>query len=297
VGELFLDTGAVRLCYEVFDDGLDADAPTVVLVMGLGLDMLWWREDFCRLLLAEGLRVVRFDNRDVGRSSRLRGPGPSSWQFLRRRAATAYTLEEMGQDTAALMSAVAPGGAHVVGVSLGSFIAQASAIAHPELVRSLVSIMGRPGDGKNGKVAASMLREFLRRPSGDQAQDLLASFERIGSSGRTAADELDVRTIVARSGQRSRDDSGSGRQLAAILMERDRTAGLATLQIPTLVVHGDRDRVVRPSGGVATAAAIPHSELLMIAGMGHDLPRRVWAQVVDGIVRTVRRAEPAWQPN
>ncbi len=296
MAELFIDTGAVQICYEVFDAGLGSEAPTVVLVMGLGLDMLWWREDFCELLVAEGLRVVRFDNRDVGRSSRLTGPGPTSWQFLRRRAKTTYTLEEMGHDTAALIAATAPRGAHLVGVSLGSFIAQSTATAHPELVRSLVSIMGRPGDGHSGRVATSMLREFLRRPSGDSAQDLVDSFERIGSTGRGPADESDVRTIVARSADRSHDDSGAGRQLAAILMERDRTNGLRGLKLPALVVHGDRDRVVQPSGGRATAAAIPGAELLMVTGMGHDLPRRVWPQVVEGIVRTVRRAEPAWQP-
>jgi pimeloyl-ACP methyl ester carboxylesterase len=153
--------------------------------------------------------------------------------------------------------------------------------------------MGRPGDGKNGTVAKTMMVEFLRPPARDAAEGLVASFARIGSTGRTPADEDDVRRIVSQSARRSSDDTGSGRQLAAILSERDRTAGLRGLSMPTLVIHGDRDRVVQPSGGRATAAAIPDAELLMLAGMGHDLPRRLWPEIIDGIVRTVQRGEDA----
>lgn len=285
MGEQFFDAGPVRLCYETF--GADDD-PAVVLVMGLGLQMVWWRDEFCADLAGRGFRVVRFDNRDVGRSSRLSGPGVSALGFLRRRAPVTYTLDDMADDTGALVGHLAPGGAHLVGVSLGSFVAQATAIRHPGRVRSLVSIMGRPGDGRSGRVAGRMKLEFLRPASGSPEESLVRSFRRIGSLGRTAADDDEVRVLVRRSAERSRDDSGGGRQLAAILAEADRTAGLAGLRIPALVIHGDRDRIVLPSGGRATAAAIPGAELLVIPGMGHDLARVHWGAVLDGIERTAR---------
>lgn len=294
MAERFLDAGDVRLCYEVFGTDLPVAAPTVVLVMGLGLDMVWWREDFCNQLVERGLRVVRFDNRDVGRSTRLSGPGVGPMGFLRRKATPSYRLEDMADDLAALIRHVVPTGAHVVGVSMGSFIAQEAAIRHPALVRSLVSIMGRPGDGRTGKVAKRMLVEFLRPvPASAREADeaLVRSFARIGSSGRTAADDADVRELSLRSRQRSTDEAGSGRQLAAILAESDRTPGLRTLRVPTLVIHGDRDRIVLPSGGRATAAAVTGAELMILAGMGHDLPRRIWPDVIDAIARTAARAD------
>ncbi|MBJ7288340.1 alpha/beta hydrolase [Williamsia sp.] len=286
--EQFTQVGDIRLCHQVVGDDND---PTVVLIMGLGLDMLWWRDEFCLDLVRRGLRVVRFDNRDVGRSTHLSGPIPTAWQYLRRSAPVTYSLEDMADDTAGLIRAVAPRGAHIVGVSLGSFIAQQTAIRHPDLTRSLVSIMGRPGDGRNGKSSKRYLLSGLRAPKPDPVDEMVAAFERIGSSGRTEADENDVRTIMPRSLARSGDDTGSGRQIAAIFAEVDRTRGLRDLRVPALVIHGDADRVIAPSGGRATAAAIPSAELVTIPGMGHDLARRHWGDVLDGIERTVRRAE------
>lgn len=288
--EEFLDVGPVRLCYEVV--GGAGDAPTVLLVMGLGLDMLWWRDEFCAELVGRGLRVVRFDNRDVGRSSRLDGPGPAPLQYLTRRAPVSYTLEDMADDAGALIAHVAPAGAHVVGASLGAMIAQATAIRHAPHVLSLTSVMGRPGDGRSGKSSRRMVTEWLRPAPADPVEGMVATFRRIGSTGRTPADDDDVRTILARSAIRG-DDSGSGRQLAAIFAENDRTAGLRGYRRPALVVHGARDRIITPSGGRATADALPDAELLMIDGMGHDLARWVWPLVLDGVERTVRRGESA----
>ena len=286
--EQFVTVGGTTLCFDV--RGPDA-APTVVLVMGLGLDLLWWRDDFCDDLVRRGLRVVRFDNRDVGRSTSFTGPGPSPRQLLTRRPKVTYTLEDMADDTAGLVREVAPAGAHVVGVSLGSMIAQATAVRHADLVRSLVSIMGRPGDGRSGRMARRMLLEWFRPPPADPVEGMVATFGRIGSAGRTAADDADVREIMARSAIRASDTGGSGRQLAAILAERDRTSGLRGYDRPALVVHGERDRIILPSGGRATAAALPQAELLMLSGMGHDLARGYWPAVLDGIERTVRRGE------
>ncbi len=288
-GEQMAAVGGLSLCYESFGD---ADDEAVLLIMGLGLSMLYWRDDLCADLAASGYRVVRFDNRDVGRSSTVPGPGISGWQFVRRRARPVYSLADMADDAAGLLTALGIDAAHVVGVSLGSFIAQEVAIRHPGRTRSLVSIMGRPGDGRTGRVARRMIPLFLRRaPRTAEAavEDLVRAFRRIGSDGRTEADDADVREVTRRSMQRE-TGNGSGRQLAAAVAERDRTGDLRRLDLPVLVLHGEKDRVILPSGGIATAAAIPGAELRLVPGMGHDLPRWVWPEVLAGIERTAARA-------
>lgn len=291
MSESFCRVGDVELCYESIGNPRD---PTVLLIMGLGLSLVFWRDDFCAELAGHGLRVVRFDNRDVGRSTQMRGPGITTWQLLRRRTRPVYTLADMADDAAGLIGSVAPAGAHVVGVSLGAGVAQELVVRHPERTRSLVSIMGRPGDG-TGRVALQMIPEFLRpAPVGVDGHiaGMMRSFRRIGSVGRTAADDEDVRVTMGRAMSRDRSDgAGSGRQLAAIVAERDRTEDLQGLRVPALVIHGDRDRVIQLSGGRSTAAAIPGAELLVVEGMGHDLARRMWPTIIDGIVRTVARAE------
>ena len=291
MNEHFCRVGAIELCYESIGD---PEHPAVLLIMGLGLSMDWWRDDFCADLAARGFHVVRFDNRDVGRSTHVVGPGISAWQFLRRRADPVYTLGDMADDAAGLIAHVAPGGAHVVGASLGAMVAQEVAIRHPDRTRSLVSIMGRPGDRRTGKVALRMIPEFLRPPSSDPVEGMVRSFHRIGSAGRTAQDDEDVRVTMRRSSRRETGDgSGGGRQLAACVGERDRTADLRALTLPALAFHGAIDKVIQPSGGRATAAAIPGAELVEIPGMGHDLPRWVWPLLIEAITRTAARASPA----
>ncbi|WP_026912520.1 alpha/beta fold hydrolase [Patulibacter minatonensis] len=291
--ERLVDVGdGIVLCV---DELGDPDHPTLLLMQGMGLGLVWWRDDFCAALVDRGLRVVRYDHRDVGRSTPCRGAVPGVAAIITRRSRPVYTLEDLADDAGRLVPLVAGDGtAHVAGVSLGSFVAQQTAIRHPDRVRSLTSIMGRPGDGRTGKVAWRMRPEFLRSGPRDPegaAEHLVGTFGRIGSTGRTAEDDEDVRIAFRRSAQRDQGDgAGGGRQFAAVLAETDRTPGLRDLAIPALVVHGTRDRVVKPSGGRATAAAIPGAELLEIEGMGHDLPRRVWEPVVDGIARTVARA-------
>jgi len=281
-----------ELCFE--ERGSRSDQ-MVLLIMGLGLDLCWWRDAFYARLAGRGFRAVRFDNRDVGRSTRFTGPGVSGLQFLRRTATPTYTLADMADDAAGLIAHLAPEGhAHVVGASMGSFIAQELAIRHPDRVRSLVSIMGRPGDKRTGKVAKRMLPEFLRVTPADPGravEHLVKNFRRIGSAGRTAEDDEDVRIAMRRSMARDEGDgTGSGRQLAAILAERDRTPDLRRLEIPTTVIHGLRDRVILPSGGRATADAIPQAHLIEVPGMGHDLPRWAWPLVLGAIERNAARA-------
>jgi pimeloyl-ACP methyl ester carboxylesterase len=282
----------VQLCFE--EAGSSSD-PLVLLVMGLGLDLCWWRDAFFSRLAGRGFRAVRFDNRDVGRSTQFRGPGVSAWQFLRRTAQPTYTLGDMADDAAGLIEHLAPTrGAHVVGASMGAFIAQELAIRHPERVRSLVSIMGRPGDERTGRVAKSMLPEFLKATPADPGravEHLVKNFRRIGSVQRTVEDDEDVRNAMRRSMAREQGDgSGPGRQLAAILAERDRTSDLRHLEIPATVIHGLRDRVILPSGGRATADAIPKAHLVEVPGMGHDLPRWASPLVLGAIERTAARA-------
>jgi len=282
----------VELCFE--DRGSQSH-PMVLLVMGLGLDLCWWRDAFFTRLAGRGFRAVRFDNRDVGRSTHFHGPGVSGLQFLRRTATPAYTLADMADDAAGLIAQLSPDGrAHVVGASMGAFISQELAIRHPERVRSLVSIMGRPGDKRTGRVAKTMLPEFLRATPADPGravEHLVKNFRRIGSVGRTPEDDEDVRIAMRRSMARDQGDgTGSGRQLAAILSERDRTPDLRHLELPTTVIHGLRDRVILPSGGRATADAIPRAHLVEVPGMGHDLPRWAWPLVLSAIERNAERA-------
>lgn len=203
-GEQYCQVGNISLCYEAIGDPNAQD--TVVLIMGLGLQMVWWRDDFCTELTGRGIRVVRFDNRDVGHSTRVPGPGVTALGFLRRRAVPTYSLSDMADDTAGLIAQVAPRGAHVVGVSLGSLIAQEVAIRHPSRTRSLVSIMGRPGDGRTGAVAKRMLIEFVRpagrhseraRPTGRPRQ---AGHARLGDSRRPGPDHPALRRTSDRRG-------------------------------------------------------------------------------------------------
>ena len=281
----------VELCIDELGEPGD---PLVLLMMGMGLQLVWWRDDFCEELVRRGFRVVRYDHRDIGRSTPFRGRAPGAVGLLTRTARPVYELEDLADDAGALIERLAPDeGAHVVGVSLGSFVAQATAIRHRARVRSLVSIMGRAGDGMYGKVAWRARLEFLRQGPRDfdgAVEHLVKTFRRIGSEGRTAEDDEDVRVAMRRSASRERGDgAGGGRQFAAVIAERDRTEDLFGLDMPALVIHGTRDRIVKPSGGQATAAAIPGAELLEIEGMGHDLARWTWPQVLDGIERTVQR--------
>jgi pimeloyl-ACP methyl ester carboxylesterase len=283
--ERFVRSGDLRICTTTTGDPAD---PPVLLIMGLGLSYDWWREDFCEALAARGRHVVRFDNRDVGRSSHLSGAGISAWGFLTRRARPVYSLGDMADDAAAVIDAHG-GAAHVVGASLGAMVAQEVAIRHPGRTLSLTSIMGRPGDGRTGKVSWRRVPDFLRPPAADPVEDMVRTFRRIGSATRTAEDDEDVRVTMRRAAGREatvpHDGQGGGRQLAACVGERDRTADLRALSVPALVVHGADDTVIRPDGGRATAAAIPGAELLELPGMGHDLARASWPAVVDGIVR------------
>jgi pimeloyl-ACP methyl ester carboxylesterase len=292
VPEQFCDVGrGVTLCYETFGEPAN---PTALLVMGLGTQMVAWHEDFCLQLADRGLHVVRFDNRDIGRSTHMKGRPPTIRQLLTRsRRAAHYTLRDMADDAAGLLEELELAPAHVIGASMGGMIAQCLAARHPEAVRSLTSIMSNTGSLRSGQPALRVYSVFLRRaPSEREAfiEHMERVFAAIGSRGLTR-DAEDIRAIAAMSYDRDRDPEAAGRQLAAIIAAGDRTPELRRITAPTLVIHGTADRLVSPSGGRATARAIPGAELLMIPGMGHDLPRAAWPTLIDAIAGHTLSAE------
>jgi pimeloyl-ACP methyl ester carboxylesterase len=293
VPEEFCDVGrGITLCYEAFGDRAN---PTALLVMGLGTQMLAWQDDFCEALVDRGLHVVRFDNRDIGRSTHLKGRPPTVPELLlRSRRAAHYTLGDMADDAAWLLRELDLAPAHIIGASMGGMIAQTLAIRHPESVRSLVSIMSNTGSRRHGQPSLKVYSIFLRRPA-DGRDEFIAHimerlFKTIGSRG-LPRDEDDLRAIAIASYERDHDPVGPGRQLAAIIASGDRTAQLRAITAPTLVIHGSTDPLVAPSGGRATARAIPGAQLMMVEGMGHDLPRAAWPQLIDAIASHALRAD------
>jgi len=294
--ELCAISDEITLCYEAFGDPAD---PPALLVMGLGTQMIAWHEDFCRELAGRGLYVVRFDNRDAGRSTHLSGAPPTLRQMVRRdKAAAHYLLGDMAADAAGLLRELGLAPAHVIGASMGGMIAQTLAARHPDSVRSMVSIMAGTGSRWAGQPALRVYPMFLRRAPRDRdafVEYTARAFAAIGSPG--FPQDLDaLREMAGRSFDRESDATGTGRQLAAILASGDRSAELRRIDAPTLVVHGTADKLVAVSGGRATAKAIRGSELLLIDGMGHDLPRGAWPRIIDAIEANVARADPARQP-
>jgi pimeloyl-ACP methyl ester carboxylesterase len=290
-GERTARVGKLTLCYETFGA---SDSPPLLLVMGLASQMILWDDAFCELLAAQGFSVIRFDNRDIGRSTILKGARtPQRWELLTRNArGAAYSLDEMAADAVGLLDDLQIPAAHVVGVSMGGMIAQLIAINHPDRVLSLVSIMSTTGNRRVGRPNPRMALRMLRRARRDREgyiEDHLATYRAIGSSGFDFEEEH-KRERAARCFDRGIHPAGSARQMAAVVSAPDRSSALQRLRIPTTVIHGDADPLVHVSGGRATAAAIPDAELVILPGMGHDLPRELWPQIIDAIVQNTARS-------
>ena len=283
--------GDVELCYERFGDPSD---PAMLLVMGLGTQMLGWREEFCGTLAARGFHVIRFDNRDIGRSTNLSHlPVPTLRQLaLRDRKAAGYTLSDMAGDAIGLLDELGIDKAHVVGASMGGMIAQTIAFRHPDRVLSLTSIMSNTGARWSGQPSLGLYGVLLKRAPRDRegfVEHQMEVFRKTGSPG-FPRDEDELREMAEASFDRGHDPAGAGRQLAAIIASGDRTAELRAIRAPTVVIHGTKDKLVAPSGGRATAKAIPGARLVTVEGMGHDLPRGVWPRIVDAIAENAARA-------
>jgi pimeloyl-ACP methyl ester carboxylesterase len=282
----------IDIAYERFGD---RDAPPVLLVMGLATQMLGWPEEFCSALVARGLHVIRFDNRDVGLSTHLHdAPEPDVMAALSGDSSSAsYTLSAMADDSVGLLDALELDGAHIVGASMGGMIAQTVAIEHPDRVRSLTSIMSTTGDATVGQGTQEALGALLAAPATTRQEAVertVAIFRVIGSPG-FELDEADLRERAGLAYDRADDPLGVARQLLAIIASGDRTASLRSLNVPTLVLHGADDSLVDVSGGQATADAIPDAELVIFDGMGHDLPRALWPEITARIDSVVQRGE------
>jgi pimeloyl-ACP methyl ester carboxylesterase len=283
--------GDVELAYETFGDPAH---PAMLLVMGLGTQMLGWRAAFCARLAERGFHVIRYDNRDVGRSTKFSSHRPpTAGQLLRRDAsAAAYTLADMADDGAGLLDCLGIDRAHVVGASMGGMIAQTIAIRHPDRVLSLASIMSNTGARWSGQPSLGLYGVLLKRAPRDRdafVEHQMEVFRKTGSPG-FARDEDELREMATASFDRGHDPAGAGRQLAAIIASGDRTAELGSIRVPTVVIHGTKDKLVAPSGGRATAKAIPGARLVTIEGMGHDLPRGAWPRIVAAIAENAARA-------
>ena len=289
--ELIAPANGIELAYEEFGDPAD---PTVLLIMGLGVQMLGWDEEFCELLAGRGFRAVRFDNRDVGRSTKIEGERPPDLMaaVMGDTSSASYTLDEMAGDSAGLLDHLGVEAAHVVGASQGGMIAQTLAIGRPARVLSLVSIMSSTGDRAVGYQHPEALPVLLSGRPADRegfAESAVQVFRVIGSPGFDA-DEERLRERARASFDRGYHPEGTARQLLAIAASGDRTEALRGLSVPTVVIHGTDDPLIDVSGGKATAAAIPGARLELIEGMGHDLPRELWPRFVDLIAENAARA-------
>jgi pimeloyl-ACP methyl ester carboxylesterase len=288
-----MDVGrGIELCYDLLGTIED---PVIVLVAGLGRQLVGWDDTFCGLLLAEGFCVLRFDNRDVGLSTRVHDSPPFDLAAARQggRDAVAYTLDDMADDVVGLLDGLGVASAHIVGTSMGGMIAQTMVIGHPGRVRSLCSIMSTTGADDVGRPTPEALQVVMQRPPQDREGFVAAELANslvIGSRG-ALVDEDWRRARFERFYDRGIDPAGTARQIMAIVASGDRTAALAAVTVPTLVIHGDVDTLVPLDAGEATAHAIPGAELLVIPDMGHEIPPATWRRVVPAIVGNARRAD------
>jgi pimeloyl-ACP methyl ester carboxylesterase len=276
-----------------YDSFGDPGAPAVLLIMGLGAQMILWDEAFCAALVERGFHVVRFDNRDVGLSTKLDHAGkPSVLAAMEAMRAgkpldAPYLLADMADDAVALLDALGIERVHVVGASMGGMIAQTIAIRHPARVQSLTSIMSTTGDPDLPNPTPEAMRALLTPSPGERAayiEHAVAAVRVLGSPG-FPFDEKAVRSRAARSYDRSFHPAGFARQMVAVWASGSRTAALASVRVPALVIHGDADPLIPVAAGRATAAAIQGAALMVIEGMGHDLPRPVWDRIADAIAR------------
>lgn len=275
----------IEIAYETFGDPA---APTVLLVMGLGSQMIHWDVEFCEGIAARGFHVVRFDNRDMGESTRIDEPvdvfavmGAIGSDDM---PAVPYLLSDMAADAVGLLDHLGVDEAHLFGVSMGGMIVQTVAIEHPQRVRSLTSVMSTTGDPDVGTPTAEAMTALLSPPpqTRDELQDTAVRQAGVwGSPGLYDVERL--RRIAGEAWDRGYDPAGAARQLAAIFASGSRSPGLAEIAVPTLVIHGTADTLVQPSGGERTAEVVPDAKLLMIDGMGHDLSPPLWPRLIDAL--------------
>jgi pimeloyl-ACP methyl ester carboxylesterase len=289
-----ITANGIQIEYESFGD---ASNPPLLLIMGLGAQMIVWDTEFCERLADRGFYVIRFDNRDVGLSTHFHeAPAPDVMAAMAGDASSAsYTLSDMAADAAGLLDALGIPAAHIVGASMGGMIAQTFAIEHPDKTLSLCSIMSTTGDTAVGQPAPDALELLMSAPpqTVEDAADTAVLASKVIGGKRYPLDEERIRARTVEAWNRDHDDVGMARQLVGILASGDRTPGLHNVTVPTLVIHGVDDPLVTPSGGEATAKAVPGAELLDLEGMGHDLPVPLWPRIIDAIGENAEKAAAA----
>jgi pimeloyl-ACP methyl ester carboxylesterase len=276
---------------EYVTQGDPAD-PALLLVMGLGGQLIAWTPGFVDQLTARGFLTIRYDNRDTGLSTRFEGLPDITALFSGDGSSAPYRIEDMADDAAALLTELGIERAHVVGVSMGGMITQALVINHPERFLTACSIMSTTGDRNVGMPTGEAMTALLRPVATSREEAITASLEGskvIGSPGYPTPDDV-LRARAAAAYDRGYHPEGTARQLGAVLASPDRTSGLHGVELPFLVIHGEADPLVTPSGGDATAAAVPGSKLITVPGMGHDLPEALWDQIIDAIVANTELA-------
>ena len=272
------------------------DAPAVLLIMGLAAQMIHWPDEFCQTLVNDGLQVIRFDNRDSGLSMHLAdAPTPNLPAVLAGdHSSASYTLSDMADDTVGLLDHLGIAQAHIVGASMGGQIAQTMAIEHPERVRSLISMMSTTGDKRVGQPSPEVLRQLFSGPppvSRDEVIQRMVRATEITGSPDYPSDEEETKVRAGCAFDRCYDPVGTTRQAVATVVSGDRTEALRSLSVRTLVIHGLADRLCDASGGRATANAIPGAELVLIEGMGHNLPPGLRTRIADVIANFVWKVE------
>lgn len=279
-----------------FEDHGPTDGPPLLLIMGIGAQLIHWPDPFVDLLVARGLRVIRFDNRDAGRSTKLERLGVPNVRWLVMRAlvglsvTSPYRLEDMASDGAGLLEHLGLPAAHVAGISMGGMIAQTLAISQPRRVLSLTSLMSTPGGRYVGRYGA--LRALVGPPprTRDEAGECGVRLVRAISGPAFPIDEDRVRELSTRSFDRGHCPAGFARQMAAILAATPRTSALRGVRAPTLVVHGTDDPLIPVEAGHATAAAVPGARMVAVPGLGHSLPAGAWPILADAIADHVLAA-------
>lgn len=282
------ETLPIELEYDTFGDKSN---PALVLIMGFGAQMVAWHTDFAQMLADRGHYVVRFDNRDVGLSTKLDGVDVDANAVVvaslteQPLPSVPYNLSDMAADVVGLMDHLGIPKAHILGASMGGMIAQVFAIEHPTRTASLISVMSMPGEPETMESTPEAMTALMSIPPSDRAGFIEHSLVYQAFQSKKYRDADLSRENAARDFDRSFYPQGSPRQLAAIYASGRRTEALAALKVPTLVLHGNDDTLIVPGAGKRTAEIIPNAQLVLIDDMGHDMPRQLWGQIVDTISR------------
>ena len=284
-GPEIVSANGIQICYDAFGN---PNNPALLMVAGLGMQLIGWDEALCTMLVERGYWVIRYDNRDAGKSTKFDEAGvPDTMAAMQGQPVSApYLLSDMAADAIGLLDALGINQAHVLGASMGGMIAQTIAINHPERVLSLTSVMSTTGD-----TAVSMPKPegvaLLTAPPATNLESYIQNdlnWARVANGSAFPVDESVVRQRATATWERGTYPPGTARQLTAVVVSGSRQEALKSLTLPTLVIHGKEDPIIRVEGGIATAEAIPNAKLMLIDGLGHAMPPETWPDVVDAIV-------------